>query len=155
MYTLTDVSKTYHKGRAITALRGVNLVIGDGEWLAVQGRTGHGKTTLLQILGGLDRPSTGTVTFAGQDLGRLRETLAQIGLICAPLRLRQMSTGSVANRAACGSRSVPRCWVRVPYSSGRRPASQRRPVDSGTSPRSRPARTISSPAAQVSARIRP
>jgi putative ABC transport system ATP-binding protein len=71
MYTLTDVTKSYQKG--ITALRGVNLVIGDGEWLAIQGRTGHGKTTLLHLLGGLDRPSTGTVTFDGHDLPQLRE----------------------------------------------------------------------------------
>jgi len=74
MYTLTDVTKNYPRGRStVAALRGLNLVIDDGEWLAVQGRTGHGKSTLLQILGGLDRPSTGTVTFAGQDLAELRE----------------------------------------------------------------------------------
>jgi putative ABC transport system ATP-binding protein len=74
MYALSNVTKNYQKGRrTIPALRGLNLVIGDGEWLAVQGRTGHGKTTLLQILGGLDRPSTGTVTFAGHDLSQLRE----------------------------------------------------------------------------------
>ena len=74
MYTLTDVTKNYQKGRrTITALRGLNLVIGDGEWLAIQGRTGHGKTTLLHLLGGLDRPSTGTVTFVGHDLSQLRE----------------------------------------------------------------------------------
>ena len=74
MYALSNVTKNYRQGRrTIPALRGLNLIIGDGEWLAVQGRTGHGKTTLLQILGGLDRPSTGTVTFAGHDLARLRE----------------------------------------------------------------------------------
>ena len=74
MYALSNVTKNYRQGRrTIPALRGLNLVIGDGEWLAVQGRTGHGKTTLLQILGGLDRPSTGTVTFAGHDLSQLRE----------------------------------------------------------------------------------
>jgi putative ABC transport system ATP-binding protein len=74
VYTLTDVTKNYGKSQMpIVALRNLNLVIEDGEWLAVQGRTGHGKTTLLQILGGLDRPSAGTVTFAGQDLAELRE----------------------------------------------------------------------------------
>ena len=74
MYALSNVTKNYQKGRrTIPALLGLNLVIGDGEWLAVQGRTGHGKTTLLQVLGGLDRPSTGTVTFDGRDLAELRE----------------------------------------------------------------------------------
>jgi putative ABC transport system ATP-binding protein len=74
MYTLTGVNKTYQKGRrSVPALRNVNLEIGDGEWLTVQGRTGHGKTTLLQILGGLDQPTSGTVEFAGHDLNLLRE----------------------------------------------------------------------------------
>jgi putative ABC transport system ATP-binding protein len=74
MYDLSNVTKHYQNGRrTITALHGLNLAIGDGEWLAIQGRTGHGKTTLLHILGGLDRPTAGTVTYAGRDLGQLRE----------------------------------------------------------------------------------
>jgi putative ABC transport system ATP-binding protein len=73
-YTLTGVTKSYQKGRrTIRALRNVNLVIPEGEWLAVQGRTGHGKTTLLQMLGALDRPDSGTVSYSGQDLSQLRE----------------------------------------------------------------------------------
>ena len=73
-YTLTGVTKTYQKGRrTIFALRDVNLAIPAGEWLAVQGRTGHGKTTLLQVLGGLDQPDSGSVTFGGRDLSQLRE----------------------------------------------------------------------------------
>jgi putative ABC transport system ATP-binding protein len=75
MYKLSAVTKNYRKGRSvIAALRGVDLVIEDGEWLAVQGPTGHGKSTLLQILGGLDRPSSGIVEFDGRDLAQLRET---------------------------------------------------------------------------------
>ena len=74
MYKLSAVTKNYQKGsRQVAALRGVDLVIEDGEWLAVQGRTGHGKTTLLQMLGGLDRPSSGIVEFDGQDLAAMRE----------------------------------------------------------------------------------
>jgi putative ABC transport system ATP-binding protein len=74
MYKLTAVTKDYRKGRGtVYALQGVDLVIEDGDWLAVQGPTGHGKTTLLQILGALDRPSSGTVEFRGQDLAALRE----------------------------------------------------------------------------------
>jgi len=75
MYKLSGVTKYYQKGReTIAALRGVDLVVEDGEWLAVQGPTGHGKSTLLQILGGLDRPSGGIVDFDGRDLAQLRET---------------------------------------------------------------------------------
>jgi len=75
MYKLTNVTKDYPKGRqTVHALRGVDLEIADGEWLAIQGPTGHGKSTLLQILGGLDRPSSGSVDFNGRDLAQLRET---------------------------------------------------------------------------------
>jgi putative ABC transport system ATP-binding protein len=75
MYKLTNVTKDYPKGReTVHALRGVNVEIPDGEWLAIQGPTGHGKTTLLQILGGLDRPTSGSVDFDGRDLARTRET---------------------------------------------------------------------------------
>jgi putative ABC transport system ATP-binding protein len=74
MYKLTGVTKDYQKGRAtVHALRGVDLVIEDGEWLAIQGPTGHGKTTLLQMLGGLDRPTSGIIDFNGQDLAQMRE----------------------------------------------------------------------------------
>jgi len=74
MYTLEGVTKIYKKGRTrVEALRGVDVVIEDGEWLAIQGPTGHGKSTLLQILGGLDRPTSGTVELAGMNLSRMRE----------------------------------------------------------------------------------
>jgi putative ABC transport system ATP-binding protein len=52
----------------------VNTVIGDGDWLAIQGPTGHGKSTLLQMLGALDRPTSGTVELDGRDLTGLRES---------------------------------------------------------------------------------
>jgi putative ABC transport system ATP-binding protein len=75
MYKLTDVRKDYQKGRGVVhALAGVDAVVEDGEWLAIQGPTGHGKSTLLQVLGGLDRPTSGTVEFDGQDLASMRES---------------------------------------------------------------------------------
>jgi putative ABC transport system ATP-binding protein len=88
MYELSNVTKNYLKGsRTVSAVRDLNLVIGDGEWLAIQGRTGHGKSTLLHILGALDRPTAGTVTLAGQDLTQLREAQAT--------RLRAQSIGFI------------------------------------------------------------
>jgi putative ABC transport system ATP-binding protein len=75
MYKLTSVTRHYQKGRrTIAAVRDLDLIIEDGEWLAVQGRTGHGKSTLLNLLGGLDRPTEGTIEMDGTDLGALRET---------------------------------------------------------------------------------
>jgi putative ABC transport system ATP-binding protein len=76
MYKLTGVTKDYQKGRGVVeALRGVDLTIGDGEWLAIQGPTGHGKSTLLQMLGALDRPTSGSIQFGDHDadLTQLRE----------------------------------------------------------------------------------
>jgi putative ABC transport system ATP-binding protein len=88
MYQLTGVSKIYQKGRrTVPAVRDLDLTIGDGEWLAVQGRTGHGKTTLLQLLGGLDRPTSGIIDFDSADLARLRE--AQV------TRVRAVSIGFI------------------------------------------------------------
>jgi putative ABC transport system ATP-binding protein len=74
MYELTAVCKNFSNGSGtIRAVQDVNVVIPDGEWVAVQGRTGHGKSTLLNLLGGLDRPSSGQVRLDGRDLGRMRE----------------------------------------------------------------------------------
>ena len=74
MYKLTGVTKLYQKGRrTVPAVRELDLVIGDGEWLAVQGRTGSGKSTLLNLLGGLDQPTVGIVELDGTDLGAPRE----------------------------------------------------------------------------------
>ena len=75
MYTLANVKKDYQKGRdTVHALAGVDLVLEDRAWLAIQGPTGQGKSTLLQILGGLDRPTSGTVELAGQNLALMRES---------------------------------------------------------------------------------
>jgi putative ABC transport system ATP-binding protein len=75
MYTLTNVSKSYTQGkRTITALDGVTISIPDGQLVAIQGPTGGGKSTLLQLLGALERPSSGTVTLGDDDLSRMRDS---------------------------------------------------------------------------------
>jgi putative ABC transport system ATP-binding protein len=72
MYQLTDLTKKYRgRGRDVVALHDVDLVIQTGEMIAIQGPTGGGKSTLLQMLGALDRPSTGTITLDDRSLGRL------------------------------------------------------------------------------------
>ena len=74
MYTLTNVTKRHEqRGRTIEALRDVTLQISAGEKVVIQGPTGGGKTTLLQLLGGLDRPSAGEVVLDGSDLSVLSE----------------------------------------------------------------------------------
>jgi putative ABC transport system ATP-binding protein len=74
MYKLTNVVKDYPKGRGVVhALRGVTAEIADGKWLSIQGPTGHGKSTLLQLVGGLDRPTSGPLELDGRDRAKLGE----------------------------------------------------------------------------------
>ncbi|MEE1772192.1 ABC transporter ATP-binding protein [Streptomyces sp. JV185] len=75
MYTLRDVTKRYARGKStVDALAGVDLTIEDGGRLVIQGPTGGGKSTLLQMLGGLDRPTSGSVELDGVDLAKLGES---------------------------------------------------------------------------------
>lgn len=68
------VEKTFQQGPVLlSVLRGLELTIGAGERLSIVGASGSGKTTLLQILGGLDRPSSGTVRIDGRDIHALSE----------------------------------------------------------------------------------
>jgi putative ABC transport system ATP-binding protein len=74
---LHAVSKVYGKSRNTTkvaALRDVTAVFPAGTFTAIMGPSGSGKSTLLQCAAGLDRPTSGTVYVAGQDLGALSET---------------------------------------------------------------------------------
>ncbi|PVE05052.1 ABC transporter ATP-binding protein [Streptomyces scopuliridis] len=74
MYQLRGVTKRYSRGKkTVDALAGVDLTIEDGGRLVIQGPTGGGKSTLLQMLGGLDRPTRGSVEFDGVDLAQLPE----------------------------------------------------------------------------------
>jgi putative ABC transport system ATP-binding protein len=74
MYELRGVTKRYTRGKeTINALDSVDLTIGDGDRLVIQGPTGGGKSTLLQMLGGLDKPTAGQVELDGVDLARLSE----------------------------------------------------------------------------------
>jgi len=74
IYQLSGVRRFFEKdGEIVRALDGVDLSIGQGEFLAVQGQTGSGKSTLLFLLWGLDRPTEGHLSFKGRDLAGLRE----------------------------------------------------------------------------------
>src|SRR5947207_14998969 len=74
------VHKTYLLGkRALEVLRGVDLELCRGEFLALQGASGAGKSTLLYLLGGLDTPNQGEIRLGGQNLARLsRRELARL-----------------------------------------------------------------------------
>ena len=72
MYTLENVSKTYTQSkRQVTALADVTLSIPSGQLVAIQGPTGGGKSTLLQMLGALDRPTSGRISLGEAELSHL------------------------------------------------------------------------------------
>ena len=69
---LSGVSKVYGMGHAaVAALRGIDLRIGHGEFVAVMGPSGSGKSTCMNILGCLDTPTAGSYRFDGVEVGRL------------------------------------------------------------------------------------
>lgn len=72
--SLRDITKTFGKGQMqLQVLKGVNLDIREGEFLVILGESGCGKSTLLNIIGGMDRPTTGSVIFDGKDYASASE----------------------------------------------------------------------------------
>ena len=68
----TDLHKTYHVGKVeVPALRGVNVTVEKGEFLAIVGPSGSGKTTLLNLIGALDVPTRGELTVFGRDIAAM------------------------------------------------------------------------------------
>ena len=83
-----DVTKVYQLGKTqVEALKGVTMSVAPGEFVALMGPSGSGKSTLLQLLGGLDRPTTGSVVFEGRDISGLTDDQAT--------KLRRERTGYV------------------------------------------------------------
>ena len=83
-----ELHKGYQFGKTrVLVLRGLNLVIEDGEYVAIMGPSGSGKSTLLNILGCLDKLSSGTYHLAGEDVSRLDDNMlskirgARIGFV--------------------------------------------------------------------------
>jgi putative ABC transport system ATP-binding protein len=71
MITLTNVTKTYNQSRRkVIALDDVTVQIPDGQMVAIQGPTGGGKSTFLQMVGALDRPTSGTVSLGDSEVSR-------------------------------------------------------------------------------------
>lgn len=77
---LENVKKVYKLGNVdVHAIKGINLKIYDGEFLAIVGKSGSGKSTCLNLIGCLDRPTSGRIKLLGKDISKLSESeLARI-----------------------------------------------------------------------------
>ncbi len=66
----TDLTKTFDN---LTVVKGATIAVGDGEFVSLVGKSGCGKTTLLSLLSGLERPTSGSVTIAGKEISTATE----------------------------------------------------------------------------------
>jgi len=112
----SDVSKVYGSAASrVEALRGVSFEVGRGERVALLGKSGSGKSTLLNLLGGLDRPSSGSIWVEGRDLARLnaderaRHRQSAVGLVFQSYHL-------VPSRSALQNVELPLIFAAVPRS---------------------------------------
>ncbi len=80
MIELDKVTKVYHMGKVeVNALRGVSLSINMGEMVAIIGASGSGKSTMLNVIGCLDKPTSGSYFFEGVDVSQLNDNqLAEV-----------------------------------------------------------------------------
>ncbi|MCQ9615874.1 ATP-binding cassette domain-containing protein [Paenalcaligenes niemegkensis] len=98
MITLESINKTYTSGgRMVSALQNVNLHIRNGEVFGIIGRSGAGKSTLIRMLNLLERPSSGVVSFQGNEISalgedELRPVRQKIGMVFQHFNLLQSST---------------------------------------------------------------
>jgi putative ABC transport system ATP-binding protein len=69
-----NLTREYHMGdELVRAVRGVSLSVARGDYVAIVGPSGCGKSTLLNLLGGIDRPSSGSVTIDGRRIDAMRD----------------------------------------------------------------------------------
>lgn len=129
MLKAVDLVRTYWRGaHAVEALRGVTIELGATECLGVKGPSGCGKTTLMNLLGGLDRPTSGTIRLGDREVTALGEReltlyrrdsvgfvfqqfqliphLTALENVCLPLRYKGVAPGERRSRAKRSLESV-------------------------------------------------
>lgn len=104
-------------GRPVAAVRGISLDVAAGEYVAIVGPSGCGKSTLLNLLGAIDRPTSGTLTIAGQDVSRLSDAEAT--------RFRLMQIGFVFQRFYLMPTLTAAENVELPMAEAKRPRPER------------------------------
>lgn len=117
------LTKSYAMGgRTLEVLRGVDLDVAQGDFLALRGASGAGKSTLLHLIGGLDSPNSGEIFFAGRDIAKFSEAeltrfrnrsvgfifqayhllpeLTALENVCLPARIGRVAAATAESRAA-------------------------------------------------------
>ena len=109
------VTRDYRQGRTrVRALRGANVAVARGDFLAVTGPSGSGKSTLLHLLGGVDLPTSGHLHFLGRNLAELSVEaraalrLRQVGLVFQRFHLLPMLTAIENVELPLAAARVPR-----------------------------------------------
>lgn len=110
-----DVTRDYRTGRSrVRALRGVSIVVPQGDFVAVTGPSGSGKSTLLHLLGGVDIPTSGEVVFLGHNLAQMSVEeraalrLERVGLVFQRFHLLPMLTALENVELPLAAARVPR-----------------------------------------------
>ena len=103
-----ELSKIYGEGESrVVALDRASLTIAPGDFISIMGPSGSGKSTLLHLLSGLDRPTSGRLTYDGRDIYRLTDKELSA--------FRRRSIGFISwtrnSRTSPISRSWPDCWA--------------------------------------------
>ena len=123
LLTAKALTKSYIMGsRSIEVLRGVDIEVARGDFLALRGASGAGKSTLLHLIGGLDSPNSGEILFDGRDIAKFSEAelthfrnrrvgfifqayhllpeLTALENVCLPARIGRVSAAAAESRAA-------------------------------------------------------
>ena len=71
LYQVRGLTRVFGRGGRVKALDGADLEVASGQRLGIVGESGSGKSTLIRLMAALDRPTTGSITFEGQEITRL------------------------------------------------------------------------------------
>ncbi len=114
MLQVTDVQRTFKSGdTTVTAVGGVNFKIPEGKFASIVGQSGSGKTTLLSLLGGLDKPTSGSIEVDGQDITKMHDHQL-IGYRCRKIGFVFQQYNLVPNLTAIENVMLPMEFAKVP-----------------------------------------
>jgi len=114
MLKVNDLSKIFESGDLqVAAVNGISFSVPEGQFASIVGRSGSGKTTLLSLLGGLDKPTSGSITIDGQDISQLGDH-ALIGYRCRTIGFVFQGYNLVPNLTALENVQLPMEFAGLP-----------------------------------------